>query len=157
MSNYTITSIKDGVIVLNINGNNINFPLPIVNGLYPEGIALTTLLDSYYDNYIAAQTPVIATNEAALQSLITPPTVNDMELAIRRARNRLLALTDKTQLPDSPAAPISTNWATYREALRNLPTQSGFPTTVVWPIPPSVITNPFGVAITNADGSPVTQ
>lgn len=50
-------------------------------------------------------------------------------------RNALLAESDWTQLPDVPALKQS-DWATYREALRNLPQSLGFPWSMEWPIKP---------------------
>lgn len=51
-------------------------------------------------------------------------------------RNVLLKETDWTQHSDvSPS--IAAAWAPYREALRNLTKQEGFPTTIVWPTAPT--------------------
>lgn len=58
----------------------------------------------------------------------------DAELA-RRERNQLLDVSDWTQLPDSTADKAV--WATYRQALRDLPSQAGFPLEIVWPVPPT--------------------
>jgi Phage tail assembly chaperone protein len=55
--------------------------------------------------------------------------------AIRTDRNRLLSLSDWTQMPDNNLA-AKANWATYRQQLRDLPTQSGFPWDVTWPVEP---------------------
>lgn len=56
--------------------------------------------------------------------------------AERRAeRNQRLASTDWTQLPDAPCDQSA--WATYRQALRDLPDQASFPDTITWPTPPS--------------------
>jgi len=54
--------------------------------------------------------------------------------AVRQDRNRRLTNCDWTQLPDSPvdAAP----WATYRQELRDITAQAGFPWDVVWPEEP---------------------
>jgi Phage tail assembly chaperone protein len=52
--------------------------------------------------------------------------------AVRNERNRKLAETDWTQVKDCPTA-ISDNYTAYRQALRDVPTQSGFPWEVVWP------------------------
>ena len=57
----------------------------------------------------------------------------DAELA-RRERNLLLAVSDWTQLPDSTADKAV--WITYRQALRDVPAQPGFPDTIVWPDAP---------------------
>ena len=53
---------------------------------------------------------------------------------IRRSRNQMLSETDWTQLEDSPVDKAA--WATYRQALRDVPTQEGFPWTVQWPEKP---------------------
>ena len=55
--------------------------------------------------------------------------------AMRRKRNDLLAQSDWTQGKDIPEA-TSTAWATYRQALRDIPTQAGFPYNVTWPQEP---------------------
>jgi hypothetical protein len=55
--------------------------------------------------------------------------------AIRADRNRRLADCDWTQLPDAPAD--SAAWAAYRQALRDVTSQDGFPWDVVWPEPPA--------------------
>lgn len=52
----------------------------------------------------------------------------------RNHRNMLLAQSDWTQGKDIPDA-ISTPWAAYRQALRDLPEQPGFPATIDWPVP----------------------
>lgn len=56
---------------------------------------------------------------------------------IRAERNRLLALCDWTQLDDSP---ISNSqklaWAQYRQSLRDLTSQAGFPWQVAFPDTP---------------------
>lgn len=54
---------------------------------------------------------------------------------VRTVRNQKLADTDWTQLADSTAD--ATAWATYRTALRDLPSTEGFPHNVTWPTEPS--------------------
>ena len=56
------------------------------------------------------------------------------EVEVRQQRNQLLSNCDWTQLPDAPvpAAP----WATYRQELRDVTAQPGFPWEVVWPEEP---------------------
>jgi hypothetical protein len=51
---------------------------------------------------------------------------------VRRQRDELLVESDWSQLPDVPA-PVREPWAEYRQDLRDVPTQSGFPDNVVWP------------------------
>jgi hypothetical protein len=54
---------------------------------------------------------------------------------IREERNAKLAATDWTQAADVPQS-VKDSYAPYRQALRDLPTQSGFPNEVVWPTQP---------------------
>lgn len=58
-----------------------------------------------------------------------------LEQDILKKRQNLLASSDWTQLPD---VPLSTKeyWATYRQCLRDITNQPGFPLNVIWPIPP---------------------
>jgi len=56
------------------------------------------------------------------------------ELEVRLERNAKLADCDWTQLPDSPVD--ATPWAVYRQALRDVPSQAGFPWSVQWPSQP---------------------
>lgn len=53
---------------------------------------------------------------------------------VRQTRNEKLKECDWTQLADSTADKQA--WATYRQALRDVPTQTGFPWNVVWPDQP---------------------
>ena len=81
---------------------------------------------------------------------VTVVTMEDIPMTDKEARtqrDKLLADTDWTQVLD---APIDTEtreaYRTYRQALRDLPEQEGFPETITWPELPSV---------TKADPDPV--
>lgn len=54
---------------------------------------------------------------------------------VRQERNRRLSVCDWTQLPDAPVD--SAAWASYRQALRDITDQAGFPFDIEWPAPPS--------------------
>jgi len=57
---------------------------------------------------------------------------------VKNKRNKLLTACDWTQLPDSPLSTESkTQWATYRQLLRDVPQQSVEPENVVWPTTPT--------------------
>jgi len=61
---------------------------------------------------------------------------NDRKAAeVRTERNAKLAATDWTQGADTPQV-IKDKYAPYRQALRDIPTQTGFPNDVVWPEQP---------------------
>ena len=55
----------------------------------------------------------------------------------RQVRNDLLAMSDWTQLPDVAltAAKVA-EWATYRQAIRDLDVNGIDPADVDWPTPP---------------------
>lgn len=52
----------------------------------------------------------------------------------RTKRNALLAASDWTQVADAPVDQAA--WATYRQALRDITEQAGFPTDINWPVQP---------------------
>lgn len=54
--------------------------------------------------------------------------------AVKKQRNDLLKSSDWTQVADAPVNRDA--WATYRQELRNIPTQDGFPFNLTWPTPP---------------------
>ena len=71
----------------------------------------------------------------------TPRTADDLAVrlaqqaaAVRADRNARLAATDWTQIADSTADKPA--WAAYRQALRDVPAQAGFPQSVTWPEQP---------------------
>jgi hypothetical protein len=51
--------------------------------------------------------------------------------AIRADRNKRISDCDWTQVEDSPVDKAA--WATYRQSLRDIPQQAGFPWEVQWP------------------------
>ena len=58
----------------------------------------------------------------------------DQAKAIRDDRNKRLAECDWTQLSDAPVD--KTAWASYRQELRDISKQTGFPWEVTWPTAP---------------------
>lgn len=52
----------------------------------------------------------------------------------RAERDRRLAACDWTQVADAPVDRAA--WAAYRQALRDVPDQPGFPDAIVWPEEP---------------------
>jgi hypothetical protein len=73
------------------------------------------------------------------QAAIDAQTILDkLPITIRNKRNALLVKCDWTQVADIPfSEEQKTAWATYRQALRDITKQSGFPTDVVFPEQPS--------------------
>lgn len=64
----------------------------------------------------------------------------ETEEEIRTQRDKLLAETDWTQTLDAPIDAASRDaYRVYRQALRDVPEQEGFPANVVWPELPAVV------------------
>jgi hypothetical protein len=60
--------------------------------------------------------------------------LEEQSSVVRSERNQRLAACDWTQLPDAPVD--TTSWAAYRQELRDVTGQAGFPWAVVWPVAP---------------------
>lgn len=66
------------------------------------------------------------------------PTMTEAE--VRAERDRLLVETDWTQVLDAPISAESREaFRVYRQALRDIPEQEGFPESVVFPVMPEVV------------------
>lgn len=58
----------------------------------------------------------------------------DQAKVVRDDRNNRLASCDWTQLPDAQVDAVT--WAAYRQQLRDITAQVGFPWSVTWPVKP---------------------
>ena len=59
------------------------------------------------------------------------------EQSVNQQRVLLLYQSDWTQIPNNPlTSEQQQQWAIYRQELRDIPQQSGYPFNVVWPTPP---------------------
>lgn len=88
--------------------------------------------DPYIENNFVYTVTVVDLTEDELLSM-----ENIEAVKVRAERNRKLSESDWTQLTDTPAD-IKNNWLTYRQQLRDLPTQNGFPFSVSWPDAPGI-------------------
>lgn len=90
----------------------------------------------WYSKYVLG--PVFTDNAeaTAAQQEAAYKAQKDAEQAasVRAARNSKLASCDWTQLADSTADKPA--WATYRQSLRDVTAQAGFPWNVTWPVEP---------------------
>jgi hypothetical protein len=87
--------------------------------------------DMFSDTEEDGVTTTKAEHEAAYQARL------DTEAAerVRSERDQKLKDTDWMGMSD---VTMSTEWATYRQALRDIPSQAGFPHTITWPTEPEV-------------------
>jgi len=84
----------------------------------------------FTDTTVEGVTTTAAENEAAYK------TMKDVEQAksVRTQRGEKLKECDWTQVADAPVD--KEVWATYRQALRDVTGQEGFPWTIDWPVAP---------------------
>jgi hypothetical protein len=106
--------IENGVVVNSIEVDSLDFMLNLVDGENGGGIG------DIYENGEFKKPPI---------------DLEALAVSIRAERDKKLAETDWTQASDIPQA-TKEKWAAYRQALRDIPQQEGFPATVVWPTQP---------------------
>ncbi len=67
-----------------------------------------------------------------------PPVATEEQ--VRGRRDGLLSETDYTQMPDSPLTDdCKLAFAAYRQSLRDITAQTGFPAEVSWPVMPEAV------------------
>jgi hypothetical protein len=102
---------------------------------FPFDSILQNLLtvEPYLENGIVYTCRLVQKTEQELQAdadrILEVKSIN-----IRNQRNQLLKDSDWTQVADAPVD--KTAWATYRQELRDITSQEGFPFNVVFPNPP---------------------
>ena len=104
---------------------------------YSQSAGIEEINGKWYTKYVLG--PIFADNDeaTAAQQEAAYKAAKDAEQAksVRADRDAKLAASDWTQGKDI-AENISTAWATYRQALRDVPAQAGFPWNVTWPTQP---------------------
>ena len=132
--------------VINEWGADIVFEGPQATGgtvyQYSQRSGVVQIGDKWYTNYVLG--PIFTDREAqgdqpaqtAAEQEAEYKARKDAEQAanVRRTRNEKLKDCDWTQIADSTADKAV--WATYRQALRDITAQSGFPWTITWPDAP---------------------
>lgn len=125
---------------------NVSFPKSIPNetlakyGVYPVTIApapeyndrtqrLVTQHPTLINGVWTVTKAVVAKDQAQIDSENTQKAVE-----VREKRDHLLTGTDWTQVADAPVDQQA--WAVYRQALRDIPSQDGFPWDVTFPEKP---------------------
>lgn len=72
--------------------------------------------------------------ELVFESTLPKAGIDKRAAALTR-RQQLLESSDWTQLPDVPTS-TKDSWAAYRQALRDITDQVGFPQSINWPVQP---------------------
>jgi hypothetical protein len=124
---------------LNAHGADVVFEGPQATGgtvyQYSQRQGVEQLDGKWYTKYVLG--PIFTDGETtAAEQETAYKAMKDAEQAanVRRSRTEMLKDCDWTQIADSTAD--KTAWATYRQALRDITTQTGFPWTITWPTQP---------------------
>ena len=125
--------------VLEALGADVVFEGPQATGgtvyQYSHASGVEQIDGKWYTKYILG--PIFTDGETtAAEQETAYKAAKDAEQAksVREQRSTKLADCDWTQVADSPVDKAV--WATYRQALRDITAQSGFPWTVTWPDAP---------------------
>jgi len=103
---------------------------------YSQASGVEQVDGKWYTKYVLG--PVFTDGETtAAEQETAYKAMKDTEQAksVREQRTQLLKDCDWTQIADSTAD--KTAWATYRQALRDITGQAGFPWTITWPNDPN--------------------
>lgn len=124
---------------------NTSFPSPITNAdLTSFGVVSVTLQDrpsvTETQRLVAGQ-PVLSNGSWTQGWTVEDFSAEEIQelqdqeaAAAREQRDGLLAASDWTQVADAPGDTAA--WATYRQALRDLPASAGWPSNITWPTQP---------------------
>ena len=117
---------------------NTSFPKSPSDALLADwGVYLYTMQDRpEYDHLTQTlkQTTLTEVNGAWVQGWeVTNLPIEDAGRNIRSQRDNLLQQTDWMALSDVTMSPA---WAAYRQALRDITAQEGYPYSVIWPTKP---------------------
>jgi len=125
--------------VLTALGADVVFEGPQATGgtvyQYSQASGVEQVDGKWYTKYILG--PVFTDGETtAAEQEVAYKAQKDAEQAksVRSSRDEKLKDCDWTQVADAPVDKAV--WATYRQALRDVPTQVGFPWTITWPESP---------------------
>jgi hypothetical protein len=133
----TVYDESTGLIIESFGGGQDFVSRMIGNRRYIQGGYSS--LDYYVENGVAVKFPERPENVAVAWNHITKSWDIDLvavEANIRAQRDGFLFSSDWTQLPDVPLA-TKEAWAAYRQDLRDITAQSGFPLNINWPTAPA--------------------
>ena len=102
---------------------------------YSQAAGVEQIDGKWYTKYVLG--PIFTDGETtAAEQEAAYKAIKDAEQAsaVRKTRGDKLAQSDWTQVADAPVDKEA--WATYRQALRDITTQTGFPWEITWPDAP---------------------
>ena len=127
--------------VLEALGADVVFEGPQATGgtvyQYSQAAGVEQVDGKWYTKYVLGPIFTATEESSAAEQEAAYRAVKDAEQAksVRITRTQKLADSDWTQIADSTADKAA--WATYRQALRDITAQAGFPWTMTWPNDPN--------------------
>lgn len=143
--------IENGVVakypILNIRTElpNVSFPSDIRQANLPTGYMVVerTAAPQYNPatHKIVESAPAVDGNRVVVGYDVVALTAEEVQAnsdalaaSARETRNEMLTASDWTQVADAPVDQAA--WAAYRQALRDVTAQAGFPLSIDWPEQP---------------------
>lgn len=102
-------------------------------GIYPVSVQSGFAYDPLTQLVVMDSTPTLTDKGWWQYGSVENLPLDEAERNVRNCRNQLLAETDWVALTDNTMTP---EMATYRQALRDITNQEGFPYQVIWPVKP---------------------
>lgn len=117
---------------------DVSMPAVLTDAVIESLGILPVILTAKPDGYVVEELPPALIDGVWTQQWqIRPPTESETQAKadeVRAERNRRLSDCDWTQVADAPVDKVQ--WATYRQALRDITALTGFPWEITWPTPP---------------------
>jgi hypothetical protein len=92
-------------------------------------------MTNYFDVIIDVATGETTTRPFTPEEIVAAD--NRAATRARQLRTRLLTESDWTQVLDAPVE--RADWASYRQSLRDITAQEGFPHNIIWPKKPGEV------------------
>jgi hypothetical protein len=149
ITNETVEKYPYSIIELRRDNHQTSFPKNPSDSLLAEWgmfpVTPTPQPETDYTKNVTELDPVKTNGEWVQTWQVTDATPEEIEQRtkdqasnIRSERNQLISECDWTQLDDSPITNAKKlEWAMYRQALRDIPSQIDFPWDITWPVKPT--------------------
>jgi hypothetical protein len=126
--------------ILNSLGADVVFEGPQATGgtvyQFSQADGVEQIEGKWYTKYVLGPVFTDTEESSAAEQEAEYKAMKDAEQAksVRTSRSEKLKDSDWTQVADAPVDKAA--WATYRQALRDITSQAGFPWTIDWPVQP---------------------
>lgn len=126
IEDFLLMQVKDG------EQGFINVDNPSIQYLETDGITLTPIPPKPGEYYVFDYSTKTWVDPRSQQQQY-----DDAATVVIQQRNELLYASDWTQIPNNPLTTAKQQeWAAYRQALRDITIQPGYPFNIVWPTAP---------------------